>query len=83
MISKCNACGGMSFELKEVSPYGSAFKMNFIQCQMCGTPFGVTDYYNSHTAIEKTQAQIKKLEAQVSQMGHTLNQIAHALNNRR
>ncbi len=83
MISKCNACGGMSFELKEVSPHGSAFKMNFIQCQMCGTPFGVTEYFNSHSAIEKTQAHIKKLEDKISQMGNTLDQIVHVLNSRR
>jgi hypothetical protein len=50
-ISKCGACGKMgAWGLQEVSPTGSNFKMNFVQCNWCGAVVGVVPFHDpAHT----------------------------------
>jgi predicted nucleic-acid-binding Zn-ribbon protein len=45
-LSTCIKCGGHSYEVHEVEPKGSKFKLYFVQCAKCGGVVGVTDYYN-------------------------------------
>jgi len=52
-ISTCIKCGHISFELKEVTPIGSAFRLYFIQCAGCGGVIGVMDLYNIGHLIHK------------------------------
>ena len=52
-VSKCPKCEGMSFELVENSNVIKAnFKIMFIQCALCGTVVGTTDYYNTPSLIK-------------------------------
>jgi len=79
MISKCGKCEGTRFELKENSPVGSAFKINLVQCASCGTPVGVVDYYDIHTAVQKNVSAIKELGGKVDNLEYMVRQIAAAL----
>jgi hypothetical protein len=45
--STCTKCGGMVFDIQQVEPYGSRFKMYFVQCRMCGGVVGVIEYHNT------------------------------------
>ena len=45
-VSTCIKCGNHTFEMVEVSPQESKFKLNFIQCVSCGGVVGVQDFYN-------------------------------------
>ncbi len=51
--STCIKCGGTRFEMVEVEPAASKYKMMFIQCSSCGGVVGVTDYYNVGTLVHK------------------------------
>jgi len=42
--SKCGHCKSATFEVKEVEPRESRFKLIFVQCASCGVPVGVIDY---------------------------------------
>ena len=60
-VSKCGSCGNHSFELKEVSPHTSRYKMFFVQCQSCGVPVGVAPYSNTAFAIEQLTEKVEAL----------------------
>jgi predicted nucleic-acid-binding Zn-ribbon protein len=45
-LPTCVKCGSTLFETKEVTPRGSNFKLNFVQCSSCGGVVGVLDFYN-------------------------------------
>lgn len=83
MLSKCGSCGGFGFAIKEVSPSGAAFKKVFIQCSLCGVPVGVTDFYDTHSAIENTNTKIRALGDKLNSLEHTLRQIVSILNTMR
>lgn len=68
MISKCGRCGGALFELKENEPNGSNFKINFIQCCMCGTPIGTMGYFDTYTTIVDMEKRINKKFQQIESM---------------
>ncbi|MGU7844119.1 hypothetical protein ACV22V_32285 [Burkholderia sp. AW33-5] len=51
--STCPKCDNTSFETKTISPYGSNFKVNTVQCRSCGAVVGVMDYYNTAVLLEK------------------------------
>ena len=59
--SKCPHCGNTSFELKEVSPSQSRYKLYFVQCSSCGAPFGVMDYMNIAAMLSQQNEAIKKI----------------------
>jgi predicted nucleic-acid-binding Zn-ribbon protein len=63
--SKCPHCQSSSFELKEVSPSKSNFKLFFVQCGSCGAPFGVTEYLNVTSMLEKQNKAIKEIASAV------------------
>jgi hypothetical protein len=50
--SRC-PCGSTNFELKEVVPKGSSFKLNFVQCASCGTPISTIEYMNISDMLQK------------------------------
>ena len=59
--SKCPHCKNSSFELKEVEPSKSKFKLCFVQCSSCGVPFGITEYMNTTDMLQKQNEAIKKI----------------------
>jgi hypothetical protein len=48
------------FEVKQVEPRGSAFKLNFVQCTNCGGVVGVMEYHNIGALIEKMQSDLER-----------------------
>ena len=48
-----------TFEVKEASPFQSAFKLYFVQCASCGGVVGVTEYYNISAVLEKLGKHLK------------------------
>lgn len=56
--SKCPSCNNHSFEMKEISPRGSQFKYNFIQCSACGAVVGVVDYFNTARLLHNLAEQL-------------------------
>ena len=52
-VSKCVKCDGMFFELKEVTPRDSEFKLNFVQCATCGAVVGVLEYNNVGALLDR------------------------------
>jgi len=51
--STCPKCSSTSFEMVVAEPKGSAFKVYFIQCALCGAVVGMTEYYHVPTLLGK------------------------------
>ena len=64
-MSKCVACGGFSFEIKQAEPSQSAFKLYFVQCSMCGGVVGVQEYHNIGAMLRDQNKAIKAIAAKV------------------
>jgi transcription elongation factor Elf1 len=64
--SKCPHCGSSSFELKEVEPSQSRYKLYFVQCSSCGAPFGITEYMNTTDMLKKQNEAIRKIAKAVN-----------------
>ena len=52
-ISTCTKCDNTRFEVKEVTPRNSNFKLNFVQCVDCGGVIGVIDFHNIGALIHQ------------------------------
>lgn len=78
-VSTCPRCERTSFEIKEVAPTGSSFKMNFVQCKSCGTPVGVVDFHNTYAIIQKQAARFSAIEEHLLEMEKTVKAIARRL----
>jgi len=63
--SKCPHCQNSSFELKEVSPSKSNFKLHFVQCSSCGAPLGTIEYMNIGSLLAKQNEAIKRIATAV------------------
>ena len=61
----CGHCEGHVFEIKQVTPKNSAFKVYFVQCASCGVPVGVMDFYNIGSLLKRQQKALKKLGAKL------------------
>ena len=51
--SKCIKCENGTFELKENSPRGAAYKVMFVQCTKCGGVAGVVDHTNTAALLHR------------------------------
>jgi hypothetical protein len=51
-LPTCVKCGQHQFEVREVEPNDSNFKLNFVQCGSCGGVVGVMDYSNIGSLLE-------------------------------
>ncbi|VVE06121.1 hypothetical protein PSP20601_02402 [Pandoraea sputorum] len=49
----CPKCDNTTFETHTISPTGSRYKVNAINCRSCGAVVGVIDYYNTAALLEK------------------------------
>jgi hypothetical protein len=81
-ISKCGKCEGTSFKLVTQEPSGSKFKLNFIQCSSCSTPFGVTDFFNTGAQMEAQNNELAAMKRQLATMENTLQRLLEAFNRR-
>ncbi|MCK1632659.1 hypothetical protein [Bradyrhizobium sp. 162] len=78
-VTKCPHCEVTRFEVKEIEPVDSTYKLTAIQCVGCGAPIGVMDFWNIGTLLKKQEKQISDLSSRLQNMEHTLSQIAQVL----
>jgi len=78
-LSTCANCGGRYFEIQEVVPEDSTFKVSVIQCTQCGKPAGATEYFNIGKKLEKQEQLLGVLANSLNQLESTLNKLARAL----
>lgn len=74
-ITNCGKCGGKSFGATELSPQDSSYKVVAVQCLGCGTPIGITDYYNSATLIHQQTAKLTELDRKIDDLQRKIRQI--------
>lgn len=60
-ITSCAKCGTHFFEVKQVEPHGSDYKINFVQCSKCGTVVGVMDVENIGEVLKMQNDALKKI----------------------
>jgi len=60
-LSSCPKCDNLSFEIQEVTPTDSLFKLNFVQCAGCGAVVGVVEYDNIGARLHKQDAAIRAI----------------------
>lgn len=77
--TKCSKCDNSSFEIKQIEPSGSAYKLSAVQCRSCGTACGVLDYFNLGTLLKNQEKQISDLTSLVQTLRQELQQIARSL----
>jgi hypothetical protein len=65
MVPKCGSCGGHLFRLQEVSPSGSNFKYQFIQCSVCGVPVTAVEWMNIGAVLEGIEERLKAIEGKL------------------
>lgn len=70
--STCPKCDSHRFELTEVEPANSRYKMFFVQCSSCGAPMGVTEYYDTGSTLKKheksMEERLSRIESQIGQL---------------
>lgn len=66
MLSKCGQCGGGIFEIVEVAPHKSAYKLLFVQCTACGVPIGAMEYFNSGAILKGIEKDLKQLKSEMT-----------------
>lgn len=78
-ISTCAKCGSHFFELKEVSPSGSNFKLFFVQCSICGVPVATQDFYNLGALIHEQTQLMNHLKSRIDNIEHQLRVMSNQL----
>lgn len=62
--SKCPKCGATEFEVKTIKPNGVSYKVELLQCAVCGAVLGAlnTEVLGTHIVrgVETTIESIKK-----------------------
>lgn len=79
MLSTCPHCKNHIFEIQEVSPSGSNFKLYFVQCTHCGAPLGTQEFFNTSALIKDLELKVDNLQQTQSQMSNTLSYMAQKL----
>jgi predicted nucleic-acid-binding Zn-ribbon protein len=59
--STCPKCDSHYFELKEIEPSNSRFKLNAVQCSSCGAVVGVTEYHNVGTIVARIEKIVREI----------------------
>ena len=82
-LPTCGKCGQHLFEIHEIEPVRSRYKMYTLQCTSCGTVVGVTEYNNASAVVEKAEKAIKQAVSEVSSRVHRIESLVVDLYNRR
>lgn len=80
--SNCMKCGDPRFELKEMSPTGSNYKFQAIQCVACGSIAGIVDWYPVGTIGVEIKKTLAEHGEELDHMRSTVTQILDALRRR-
>ncbi len=78
--STCIKCGGHLFEIKQIEPIGSAYKLHLVQCATCGGPVGTQDYFNLGSLLVDQEKMIKALSTRLTQIESNIINIINGLN---
>lgn len=78
-LSKCGSCGHGRFEVKEVSPNNSRYRLYFVQCASCGVPVGVQEYHNIGAQIAPVTQTLDGLGRQLQDLEYQIRQISQAV----
>jgi hypothetical protein len=78
-MSNCAKCGGTLFKVVEQSPYGSNFKLMFVQCSACNVPIGVVNYYDTGAQLVEQKQLIKDFGSRLSNVESMLGRIIRSL----
>lgn len=81
-MSTCPKCDGHLFELEEVEPADSRYKMFFVQCMSCGTPVGITEYYDTGSLVKEQESKLEAIDKRLRAIEHAVDLIVHALRQR-
>jgi len=75
-FTNCGKCENSAFK---VNVQGSNYKMFAVQCVSCGTPFGITEYYDNGSLLKKQEAAIEVLATKLDHLQGMVGQIAQAM----
>lgn len=77
-ISTCIKCGHqpMRFELTEIEPFNSRYKMFAVQCMNCGAVAGVTEYRNTNVSIDALKKSLSEVESTTDRIRRLLQAVA-------
>lgn len=78
-ITSCPKCNNHSFEIVEVPVAHSVYKLNAVQCSVCGTPIGIQEYFNSGAKILEQTGIISGLSTKISNLEQILLDIEQSL----
>ncbi len=78
--SKCSHCNNMSFEVVESAPIGSSYKINIVQCAMCGAVVGAMDYWATGSLVKEQEAVLKNHTVFLQDISNKVDQIGVILN---
>jgi hypothetical protein len=81
--TRCSKCEKRAFKLEEINVQGSNYKLFAVQCVTCGTPFGITEYYDSGSLLKEQEKAIAGLEKKIDHLQHGMGQIVQALQSMR
>ena len=77
--TKGGKCDSTKFKLQQIEPQNGRYKLNAVQCTSCGTPFGVVDYYDTHSVLQGHEKKMAQMQQQLGQIDHYLRQILQAM----
>jgi hypothetical protein len=81
-VSSCAKCGGESFRVEELSPVGSVYRLDFMQCSGCGAPVGLTEHFNTGLMLEQLDKTMAESGGHLARIERAIGQIAHVLNSK-
>lgn len=68
----CPHCRATSWKIVTIEPIGGNFKQNVLQCNGCGAPVGVLDYYNLGGLLKEQEKEIASLKRELQSQASTL-----------
>lgn len=81
--SKCPSCDHHSFELQEVAPRSSRYKMYAIQCTNCGSVVSVMEYESNNGLLYEQANAIKELQHGQEVINQNLATIINFMNKKK
>lgn len=82
-MSQCGKCGNSTFRAQEQNVSGATFKLVFVQCSSCGTPVGVTTFFDPGIMLNQQKNTLQNLESKINRVDSMLQQVLHYVQQRR
>jgi predicted nucleic-acid-binding Zn-ribbon protein len=76
--STCPKCGGHGFEIIDHTPASATSPVSFIQCVACGSPIGVTEFYNAGYLVKKQEAVLEDFRRRLERIERDLAKLVSA-----